>query len=118
MWNQLRTLLSFSQPNRLTITSHGQETCDIPFEQVKEVMEWLGLSLMAAGYEARAHIIWDSPVTEMDLAAALKGRLKRDEPAFLYRCGNRPTPAPKGYYWRLMPEYPNLRVYQLEPKDE
>ena len=118
MWKQLKTLLPSSQPDQLTISSHGQETCGIPFEQVKKVMEWLALSLMAAGYEARAHIIWDSPEAELNLDAVLKGFLKRDEPTFLYRCGDRPIQPPNGHCWRLMTEYPTLRIYQLELKNE
>lgn len=118
MWKQLRALLPFPQSDRLTISSHGQETCGIPFEQIEEVMEWLGLSLMAAGYQARAHIVWDSTEAGVNLNAVLKDLLKRDEPAFLYRCGDRPMPPPAGYYWRLMAEYPALRMYQLELKDD
>ena len=33
MWKQLRALLPSPQPDQLTISSHGQETCGIPFEQ-------------------------------------------------------------------------------------
>ncbi len=117
MWKQLRALLPAAKPEQLTINGHGQETCGIPFEQVAEVMKWLALSLIAAGYEARAHIIWDNPETTMSLDAVLKGLLRRDEPTFLYRCGDRPMQPPVGYCWRLMPEYPTLRMYQLELKD-
>ena len=97
MWKQLRALLPSSQLERLTISSHGQETCGIPFDQVKEVMKWLALSLMAAGYEARAHLIWDAPEAELNLDAVLKGFLRRDEPTFLYRCGDRPMPRANAY---------------------
>lgn len=118
MWKQLRTLFSVSQPDRLTISSYGQETCDIPFEQVKEVMEWLALSLMAAGYDAKAHIIWDSSKAGVNLADVVKNSLRHHETIFLYRLSDRPTPSPMGYYWRLVPEHPTLRVYQLELTDE
>lgn len=86
MWKQLRTLLAFSQSDQLTISSHGQETCGIPFEQVTDVMKWLGLSLMAAGYRARAHIIWDNPEASVSLDNLPKESLRRDNPVFLYRC--------------------------------
>lgn len=118
MWKQLRAILPFYRQSELTISSHGQKTYDLPFEDIKEVMEWLGLSLIAASYQARAHIVWDSPESERNLTPAIKGFLKRDEPTFLYRCGSRPMLPPIGYYWRLMPEYPTLRIYQLEPKGE
>ncbi|PZO55369.1 MAG: hypothetical protein DCF15_10630 [Phormidesmis priestleyi] len=118
MWKQLRALLPISQPDQLTISSHGQETCGIPFEQVTEVMKWLGLSLIAAGYQARAHMVWDSPETSVSLGDLPKGSLRRNDPIFLYRCGDRPMPPPSGYYWRLMSEYPTLRMYQLEIKND
>jgi len=38
-------IFSVLKPRQLNISSHGQEACGIPFEQIKEVMEWLGLSL-------------------------------------------------------------------------
>ena len=91
MWKQLRALLPSPQSDRLTISSHGQpDTTGLPFDQIEEVMKWLGLSLMAAGYQAEAHIIWDSADAGVNLEAVLKGLLRRDEPIFLYRCGDRP----------------------------
>ena len=110
-------IIPFFKPSQLTISSHGQKTCPLPFDQIREAMEWLGLSLMAAGYQAKAHIIWDSPETSEDLGSLFKSSLRRDEPTFLYRCGDRPTSPPTGYYWRLMPEYPTLRMYQLERQE-
>lgn len=117
MWKQLRALLPSRKPSQLTISSHGQKNCGLPFDQIKEIMEWLSLSLMAASYQARAHIIWDSPGIQIELDSVLKNSLRRNEPTFLYRCGSRPMQAPSGCYWRLMPEYPTLRVYQLERKE-
>ena len=76
---------------------------------------------MAAGYQARAHIIWDQLGADIALddvlKTVLKTGLKRHEPIFLYRCGDRPMQPPSGYYWRLMSEYSTLRMYQLEPKE-
>lgn len=116
MWRRLRALFPSPKPNQLTISSHGQETCNLPFDQIREAMEWLGLSLITAGYQAQAHIVWDDPNTPLNLKTIFKGYLRRDEPTFLYRCGVRPMQPPSGCYWRLMPEYPNLRMYQLERK--
>jgi hypothetical protein len=118
MWKQLQALLPSPKPKQLTIDSYGQETCGLPFAQIQSVMEWLSLSLIAAGYQAKAHIIWDSPEPVVNLDSVLKNSLRRNEPTFLYRCGDRPMPPPKGCYWRLMSEYPTLRVYQLERQDE
>jgi hypothetical protein len=86
MWKQLQALLPSPKSSQLTIDSYGQETCGLPFEQIQEVMEWLGLSLMAAGYQAKAHIIWDSPDAPVELDNVLKESLRRLEPIFLYRC--------------------------------
>ena len=96
MWKQLQRLFPFFKPSQLTISSHGQKTCPLPFDQIREAMEWLGLSLMAAGYQAKAHIIWDSPETSEDLGSLFKSSLRRDEPTFLYRCGDRPMSPPTG----------------------
>ena len=117
MWKQIRAFLPAPKPSQLNISSHGQDTCGLPFEQIKEVMEWLGLSLIAANYRADAHIIWDSPENPINLGSVLKKGLKRNEPIFLHRCGDRTMSPPTGYYWRLMPEYLTLRMYQLERQE-
>lgn len=114
MWKQIQTLLPFLKPDQLTISSHGQETCGAPSEQIRDVMEWLGLSLIAGGYQAKAHMLWDSPKTTVETDAVLKNSLRRDEPIFLYRCGDRPMQPPTDYYWRLMSEYLTLRTYPLK----
>ena len=116
MWKQLRAVLSPPEPKQLSLESYGQDACDLPIEQVAEVMKWLGCSLMAAGYKARAHMIWDSSGDESKLDEVLRGKFKRHEPVFLYRCRDRPMKPPAGYYWRLMTEYLILRMYQLELK--
>lgn len=117
MLKQLRALLFAPKSSQLTISSHGQKTCGLPFDEIREVMEWLSLSLMAAGYQAKAHIIWDNPEAPIPLDRVFQDSLRRDEPTFLYRCGARPLQPPSGRYWRLMSEYPTLRVYQLERRE-
>lgn len=118
----LKRLRAFfpAKPNQLVIHSKGQQTCGVPREQIREVIEWLGLSLQVTGYQATAHMIWDKPdVAIKGLDDMFRDGLRRDEPIFLYRCGDRPSPTPPaGYYWRLMPGYPSRRMYQLEQKDE
>lgn len=99
------------------ISSFGQEECGLTIEQIQAVMEWLGMSLFAAGYRATAHVIWDSAAATLEPTTIFKGYLRRGEPTFLYRCGDRPTPPPVDCYWRLMTEHPSLRMYQLERKD-
>ena len=117
MWEKLQSLFTSPKNRQLTIDSHGQEACNLPYAQIREVMEWLGLSLIAADYKAKAHIIWDSPNSSMELDKVLRSGQRRGEPIFLYRCGDRPMSPPMGCYWRLMPEYPTLRIYQLEQKE-
>lgn len=85
-------------------------------EQVADVMKWLGRSLLAAGYNAKAHMVWDSSGANFALDEVFKGKFKRHEPVFLYRCGDRPMQPSTGCYWRLIGEHPSLRVYQLEQK--
>lgn len=118
MWNPLQALLPSPKTKQLTIGSYGQETCGLPFEQIQEVMKWLGMSLLAAGYQAEAHIIWDGPAADANRKAVIKNSLRHHEPVFLYRLSDHPMPPPAGYYWRLVPEYPTLRVYQLELKND
>jgi hypothetical protein len=96
--------------NKLEIDSYGQSS--LPKEEVQGIMEWLFASLMNAGYFGKVHLIWDAGNQTWD-KATLTGVL-RDEPVFLYRCGDRPSLPPESCYWRLMSEHPSLRIYQLE----
>ena len=115
MWKKLQTVLSF-KPQQLSIESYGQDACGLPVEQIAENMKWLGRSLMATGYQARAHMVWDSSGADFRFGDVFRGKLKRDEPVFIYRCGDRPMQPPTGCYWRLINEHPSLRMYQLERK--
>ena len=118
MWKQLQAVLSPPKPQQLSIESYGQDTCGLPIEQMAEVMKWLGRSLMTAGYEAKAHMVWDSSGADFALDEVFQGKFKCHEPIFLYRCGDRPMQPPTGCYWRLMAEHPSLRMYQLERKTD
>ena len=96
MWKQIRAFLPAPKPSQLNISSHGQDTCGLPFEQIKEVMEWLGLSLIAADYRADAHIIWDSPENPIELGGVLKKALSVMSRYFcivaaIARCHHRPA---------------------------
>ena len=116
MWKRLQAVLKPPKANQLFINSLGQETCGLPSEKIQEVMEWLGMSLFAAGYRAKAHMIWDNSGADFELDKVFRGQFKRHEPVFLYRCGDRTMQPPADCYWRLMGEHPSLRVYQLERK--
>jgi hypothetical protein len=100
--------------NKLEIDTYGQSS--LPEEEERGIREWLFASLMNAGYFGKAHLIWDSGNQSWD-KQTLTGVL-RDEPVFLYRCGDRPSPPPEKCYWRLMAEHPSLRIYQLEIQED
>ena len=117
--NKILTFLTSLRPNpkaaKPTIESYGQETCGLAQDQIQSVMEWLFLSLVNAGYYGKSHIVWyDDSAPDPDLEQVAKTGIQRDEPTFLYRCGDRVQAPPDGYYWRLMSEHPSMRVYQLE----
>ncbi|MHC5612345.1 MAG: hypothetical protein ACYTXA_15380, partial [Nostoc sp.] len=65
-------------------------------------------SLMAAEYLGKSHIIWyDSDNPDSSLEQKVKKIVRSGEPVFLYRCGGKVQPPPKGYYWRMMQEHPS-----------
>lgn len=39
------------------IISYGEDTSNLPIEEVQPVMEWLFASLFSAGYWGQAHVI-------------------------------------------------------------
>ncbi len=112
----LNVIRALTKPTPPTLESYGQSCSGLDLEQIQPVMEWLISSLLNAGYLGRSHIIWDSGDQNL-LKTTLTGLLK-DEPVFLYRCGDRPSAPPIGCYWRLMGEHPRLRIYQLELREE
>lgn len=113
----LTSLLPKSKEAQPTIDSYGQTTCSVPLEQIQLVMEWLFMSLLHAGYYGKSHLIWyDNSAPDPTLEQLVIRCIRRDEPTFLYRCGERAQPLPDGYYWRLMTEHPSTRIYQLEAR--
>ncbi|MFN6558619.1 MAG: hypothetical protein RMY28_002280 [Nostoc sp. ChiSLP01] len=98
--------------NQPEIESYGQSESELEIEKIQEIMEWLFASLLNTGYFEKSHLIWDLGNQDWE-QVALTGLL-RDELVFLYRCGDRPSSAPKHCYWRLMSEHPSLQIYQLE----
>ncbi|MCC5667794.1 hypothetical protein LC653_28930 [Nostoc sp. CHAB 5784] len=116
----LMKFLNFLKPKpaQPTIDSYGQQSCGVSQEQIQSLMEWLFASLLNAGYLGKAHIIWyNSDRPDPSLEQVMKKAMHRGEPIFLYRCGGRVSSLPTGYYWRMMNEYPSMRIYQLEVKD-
>ncbi len=111
-----------------TVTSYGQLDSGLSDEQIQALMDWLFPTLINAGYQGRAHLIWyndalelrsqESEVKSDDYWDTISRSFRRDEPVFLYRCGSKVHPIPEQYYWRLMPEYPTLRMYQFELKQD
>lgn len=116
----LMKLLNFFKPKpaQPTIDCYGQQVCGVPQEQIQSLMEWLFASLLNAGYLGKSHIIWyNSDNPDPSLEQKVKKVVRSGEPIFLYRCGGRVSSLPTGYYWRMMDEYPSMRIYQLEVKD-
>ena len=116
----INSLVPKPQETKLSIDSYGQATCGLPPEQIQSVMYWLGQSLLYSGYHyGTAHILWYNDADpDHNLKQAARDSIRRDEPTFLYRCGDRVQPLPKGHYWRLMGEHPSMRVYQLEVQED
>lgn len=96
------------------LASYGQEVSGCSDETIHAGLEWVFISLLAAGYRGQAHLFWlDEEATEGILKLQRKA-IKKNELIFLYRCSDRTPPAPDGFYWRLMPEHPEMKIYQLE----
>ncbi len=115
----LTSRLSSPKTTQPTIDTYGQATCGLAQEQIQSVMEWLFLSLLNAGYYGKAHVFWFNDASPKPGLEQEVRRLARiAEPTFLYRCGGRVQEPPAGYYWRLMPEYSSMRVYQLEVRED
>ena len=95
------------------IDTYGQSTLNQDEQQA--LMEWLFASLMSAGYFSKAHLICDDG---QDREREIFTTLMRNEPIFLYRLGERPSPRVEGYGWRLIGEHPSLRVYELQVEVE
>jgi hypothetical protein len=114
-------ILNFLKPKPVppTIESYGQSISGLEQQQIQSLMEWLFASLLNAGYFGKSHIIWyNSDRLDPSLEKMAKKAIRQGEPVFLYRCGGRVSPLPKGYYWRMMNEHLSMRMYQLEIKDD
>ncbi|BAY10408.1 hypothetical protein [Calothrix sp. NIES-2098] len=109
-------LLGFLKPKsrQPKIESYGQTDCNVDPMQIQQIVEWLFASLLNAEYFGQSHLIWDSGQDWVEVA---KTGLLKDEPVFLYQCGEKLSVAPEHCYWRLMAEHPCLRIYQLEVEE-
>lgn len=115
---RLLTLIPEPAPTKPTINSIGQEESGVTAETIRAVMEWLFASLMNAGYYGQSHLYWLHPQVESAQNRELQQCHRRGEPVLGYRCGDQMPAPPSGFYWRLMPEHPSMRIYQLEVKDD
>jgi hypothetical protein len=114
----LASLLPTSQPKPPTITSYGQEASGVSSATIEEVTQWVMLSLFQYEYLGASHLAWLHPDLDVKLNQTFQRLHRRGEPVVGYRCGNQMPSPPHGFYWRLMPEHPSLRVYQLEIKQD
>ncbi|HEY9628054.1 MAG TPA: hypothetical protein V6C84_12200 [Coleofasciculaceae cyanobacterium] len=115
---KLRPLLPQPKAKHPLISSYGQIESGLSLETIQPVMEWFFLSLFNAGYFGKAHLFWMQSQTDPALEKQARQFHRRGEPILGYRCGDRVSPAPSGFYWRMMPEHPSMRVYQLEIKHD
>ena len=103
---------------KLTFDTYGEKSSGLSPEKIQAVMEWLTLSLLDCGYYGHTYVIWcANPDPDPVLERKMKAGMRRNQPVVLYRCGGRTMPPPEGCYWRLMPEHPSMRVYQLEVRE-
>ena len=119
-FTSLMKFLNFLKPKpaQPTIDCYGQQSCGVEPEQIQSVMEWLFASLLNAGYSGKSHLIWyNSENPDPAREQMMKKAMRSCEPVFLYGCGDRVSSPPTGYYWRMMDEYPSMRIYQLEVRD-
>ena len=117
MFNLLQRLRNLfrREPQPPTLYSYGNEYLELRAEEMQPVMEWLFLSLLNAGYSGEAHLCWyDNENPEPGIEGGAVEGVKHDQPIFGYRCGGRMWGLPEGYRWRMMPEHPSMRIYQLE----
>jgi hypothetical protein len=63
-------------------------------------------------------LFWLGDEDDSDVMKVLQRLTHKQEPVFLYRCGDRTFTPPDRYYWRMMSEHPSMRVYQLEWKED
>jgi hypothetical protein len=119
-FNRLRSVLSGAPSNQpdQSIHSYGQEESGMAEQDIQPIVEWLFLSLLNAGYNGKSHLFWLHEEAEPGLNRHLQQLDRKGEPIFAYRCGNRLPMPPDGYYWRMIPEHPSMRVYQLEVRDD
>lgn len=110
----LAALLPHRSPTSLQIETYGMGLLDEP--AARQVLEWVARSLIHYHYIGTAHLLF-SEGDEFIHWQVLTGFL-RDQPAFLYRCGENVVQVPVNVYWRLIEEHPSLRVYQLELKSD
>jgi hypothetical protein len=111
---KLLALLPQSKAKNPLIHSYGQIESDLSLEVIQPVMEWVFLSLFQAGYFGQAHLFWLQSQIDPVLAKQARQLHQKGEPILGYRCGDRTSPPPQGFYWRMMPEHPSMRIYQLE----
>lgn len=102
----------------LTFDCYGQEQCGLSPQMIEAVMKWLSFSIYNSGYSGHSQVIWyDENQSAFWIDDAIRVGLQRGGPIVLYQCGMKAVPQPTGYYWRILPEHPSMRLYQLEVQE-
>lgn len=100
------------------LISYGQEISGMSDETIQSGIEWVFLSLLAAGYRGQGHLFWLDLEEDEEILKLQRKLIRKNELIFLYRCADRVPPAPDGFFWRLMSEHPEMRVYQLQIRND
>lgn len=102
------------RPVQSSIMTYGHANSGVTEEEVNPILQCLFDSLAAKKYFGKSHLVlYNSENPDEILERLVKIAVEYEEPAFLYRCGEKLQAPPDGYYWLRM-NHPSMRVYQLE----
>ncbi|NET43423.1 hypothetical protein [Okeania sp. SIO2B3] len=110
--NIVSAFLAALQPKseELEVETYGLTDSEFPPEKTEEIVGWLSKGMIKMGYIGKSYLVFDhgnENWEDLILTAIL-----REEPIFLYRLENRPSPVNIGCHWYLT-EHPSLRLYKL-----
>ncbi|NES66196.1 MAG: hypothetical protein F6K24_13490 [Okeania sp. SIO2D1] len=94
----------------LEIETYGLTDSEFPPEKTDEIVGWLSQGMINMGYIGKSYLVFDHGHENWE--DVMLTAILREEPIFLYRLENRPSPANIGFHWYLT-EHPSLRLYKL-----
>ncbi|NEQ35120.1 MAG: hypothetical protein F6K40_01855 [Okeania sp. SIO3I5] len=110
--NIISGLLAILQPKseKLEVETYGLTDSQFSPEKTEEIVGWLLKVLIKTGYIGKSYLVFDHG--NEDWEDLMLKAILREEPMFLYRLNNRPSPSNTGCHWYLT-EHPSLRLYKL-----